>query len=175
MCDRAPTGELATLRRALPRTRIVVIVASTARADVRRALRAGADGVVADADLEAALAHTVQDVAAGQLVVPRALRREIERRPLSHREKQVLGLAVLGATNAEIAQRLWVTEHTVKSHLSSSFSKLGVGSRHEAAELVLDRDDSLGAGVLAATRTGLAGPRPRTPISRRPAPARPGA
>jgi two-component system, NarL family, response regulator DesR len=142
----------------------VVIVPTAARAEVRRALRTGADGVVKDADVDAALALTVQDVAAGQLVVPRGLRGEIDRRPLSHREKQVLGLAVLGATNAEIAQRLWVTEHTVKSHLSSSFSKLGVSSRHEAAELVLDQSDSLGAGVLAATRAGL---------TRRPATARP--
>jgi len=152
LCQRSQAGGLTTLRRALPRTRLVTIVPTTARREVREALRAGADGVVADRDVDAALPPTVQDVAAGQLVVPRELRHEIDRRPLSHREKQVLGLAVLGATNAEIAQRLWVSEHTVKSHLSSSFSKLGVRSRHEAAELVLDQSDSLGAGVLAATR-----------------------
>jgi len=152
LCQRAHAGGLTDLRRMLPRTRLVTIVPTAARREVREALRAGADGVVADRDVDAALPPTVQDVAAGQLVVPRDLRHEIDRRPLSHREKQVLGLAVLGATNAEIAQRLWVSEHTVKSHLSSSFSKLGVRSRHEAAELVLDQSDSLGAGVLAATR-----------------------
>src|SRR3954451_3357110 len=152
LCHRSQAGGLTALRRALPRTRLVTIVPTTARREVREALRAGADGVVADRDVDAALPPTVQDVAAGQLVVPRELRHEIDRRPLSHREKQVLGLAVLGATNAESAQRLWVSEHTVKSHLSSSFSKLGVRSRHEAAELVLDQSASLGAGVLAATR-----------------------
>src|SRR3954468_6324959 len=56
LCDRtAPDGELSALQRALPRTRLVVIVPTAARAEVRRALRTGADGVVKDADVDAAL------------------------------------------------------------------------------------------------------------------------
>ncbi|MEZ5062948.1 MAG: helix-turn-helix transcriptional regulator [Solirubrobacterales bacterium] len=41
-------------------------------------------------------------------------------------------------SNAELASELFLTESTVKSHLSSAFAKLNVSSRHEAARLVLD-------------------------------------
>ena len=43
-----------------------------------------------------------------------------------------------GLTNAQIAGKLFLAESTVKSHLSSSFTKLGVSSRYEAATLILD-------------------------------------
>jgi DNA-binding CsgD family transcriptional regulator len=61
----------------------------------------------------------------------------------SLREKQVLQLVADGLTNAEIACRLFLSESTVKSHLSSSFRKLGVSSRSEAAAVVLDADHGL--------------------------------
>ena len=67
---------------------------------------------------------------------------------LSTREKQVLGMVVLGFTNGEIARQLHLAESTIKSHLSSSFTKLGVRSRNEAAELI-DADGGLGTGILA--------------------------
>jgi DNA-binding NarL/FixJ family response regulator len=55
---------------------------------------------------------------------------------------------VLGLTNAEIAQRLYLAESTVKCHLTSIFSKLDVRSRSEAVARVVDRQDGLGLGVL---------------------------
>ena len=58
-------------------------------------------------------------------------------------------MVVLGFTNGEIARQLHLAESTIKSHLSSSFTKLGVRSRNEAAELILDADGGLGTGILA--------------------------
>jgi DNA-binding NarL/FixJ family response regulator len=58
---------------------------------------------------------------------------------LSGREIEVLQLLVRGASNKEIAARLDLSEHTIKSHLSRIFDKLGVKSRTEAATLALQR------------------------------------
>jgi len=69
------------------------------------------------------------------------------RPPLSHREKQTLALVGLGLTNAEIAHRLYLAESTVKCHLTSIFSKLGVRSRHEAIACAIDQQDGLGLGM----------------------------
>lgn len=115
---------------------------------LRRALRSGADGIVFDDELRRALAPTAQALLAGQLAMPRALRRHVAPRALSHREKQILLLVVQGFTNGQIAHRLCVAESTVKTHLSSAFSKLDVGSRAEAAALVLDPEEGYGLGVL---------------------------
>jgi DNA-binding NarL/FixJ family response regulator len=137
-------------RTRLPDARVIIIATADANG-VRKALEAGAHGFVFDADLEATLAPTVRAVRAGQLVVPPMTRASAVRPPLSHREKQTLGLLVLGLTNAEIAQRLYLAESTVKCHLTSIFSKLGVRSRNEAVARVVDRQDGLGLGVLALT------------------------
>ena len=64
------------------------------------------------------------------------------------REKQILGLVVMGMTNAQIASKLFLAESTVKSHLSSSFTKLGVASRNEAVGLILDPTRGQGLGIL---------------------------
>jgi DNA-binding NarL/FixJ family response regulator len=52
---------------------------------------------------------------------------------LTARELEILRLAAEGASNPELARRLWITEQTVKFHLTNVFRKLGVSSRTEAA------------------------------------------
>jgi DNA-binding NarL/FixJ family response regulator len=133
-----------------------VIVASLAPTGVRKALEAGAYGVVLDSEIEAALAPTIRAVSAGQVVVPHRFHRQAIRPPLSHREKETLTLVARGLTNREIAASLYLAESTVKTHLGSIFGKLGVGSRSEAAALVLDPDENLGLGAvdLAPARIG---------------------
>lgn len=132
-----------------PGARVVILSPDDRRSgDLRRLLRAGADAVVFDAQAEACLALTVRAVHAGQIVVPRSLRRHVVRQPLSHREKQILRLVVRGFTNRQIADELYLAESTVKTHLSSAFTKLDTHSRAEVTALILDPDEGRGLGIL---------------------------
>ena len=130
---------------------IVAVCESTDRRRARRAVDSGVDGLVFASDVGSALAATVAAVLAGQTAIPRTLRAGVRAPSLSVREKQVLGMVVMGFSNAEISSRLFVAESTVKSHLNAAFRKLGVRSRSEAASLILDPHGSLGPGILAIT------------------------
>ncbi len=141
--------QMRRLRRSLPNTRLVAVMPEDSRRGVRRALEAGADGVVFEAEVEVALTLTIRAVLAGQTAVPAAGRHEVDRPTLSGREKQVLGMVVMGMSNKAIASKLFLAESTVKCHLSSAFSKLGVRSRNEAADLILHSGAGLGLGLVA--------------------------
>jgi DNA-binding NarL/FixJ family response regulator len=126
-----------------------VLMCGTARgAEIRRALELGVSGVVLSDDAERALPAVVGAVCAGQVSVPAAERAQVRAPVLTTREKQILGLVVMGMTNGEIARKLYLAESTVKSHLSSAFSKLGVSSRNEAVSIILDPDRGRGLGIL---------------------------
>lgn len=131
----------------------VVLVVDDLSIHAGRALDAGAAAVVWVSQVESTLSPTVGAVVAGQLVVPGDSRSSRSRPSLSAREKQVLGLIVLGLSNGEIARKLFLTESTVKSHLATAFKKLGVGSRKEAVARILDPADGLGIGILSITDT----------------------
>ena len=92
----------------------------------------------------------VSVVCAGQVSLPSVQRAEAGSQALTRREKQILALVIAGLTNAQIAGQLYLAESTIKSHLSSAFSKLGVSSRHEAASLILDPERGLGLGIRAS-------------------------
>jgi DNA-binding NarL/FixJ family response regulator len=79
------------------------------------------------------------------------MRARLESESLSIREKQVLSMLVMGFTNAEIAAKLFLAESTVKSHLSSAYTKLGVRSRKDAATMILDPVAGLAPGILTIT------------------------
>jgi DNA-binding CsgD family transcriptional regulator len=80
--------------------------------------------------------------------MPAVLRPAAERAALSHREREVLRLAITGHTNAGIANRLFLAESTVKSHLSSAYRKLGADGRSEAASMIFDPDGGLADLIL---------------------------
>jgi DNA-binding NarL/FixJ family response regulator len=129
-------------------TPLVAVWDSSHEGDERRALRLGVQGVVPGDRLDMMLVATVQAVSVGLVCVPRALRDAFTRENLSSREKQILGMLVMGFTNAEIASRLFLAESTVKSHLSTAYEKLGVRSRKDAAALILDPAVGLDRGIL---------------------------
>jgi DNA-binding NarL/FixJ family response regulator len=157
----APAGLIAPLAHRFARTPIVVVCADIERWEVRAALAAGACGVVLSDQLDSALCPCLQAVQAGQTCVPRGHWRQIEPPALSSREKQILGLLVLGYMNSQIAAQLFLAESTVKSHLSSAFGKLGVRSRNEAVSLILDPERGLGMGILTLGGEPLAPTPPR--------------
>jgi len=153
VCGRGVTErdqQMRRQRRLLPRTPLVAVMPEDSRRGVRRALEAGADGVIFETQLQSTLAPTVRAVMTGQTVVPAAGRFELDRPTLSTREKQVLAKVVAGLSNKAIANELFLAESTVKCHLSSAFSKLGVRSRNEAADLILHSASDTDGGVLAA-------------------------
>jgi DNA-binding NarL/FixJ family response regulator len=130
---------------------LVIVPAGITNAGLRRILLAGATGIVFEDDVQRALVPTARALLAGQLSVPTTLGRQIAPRPLSHREKQILALVVLGKTNREIAHTLFLAESTVKTHLSSAFRKIDARSRSEAVARIQDRDSGFDLGVAALT------------------------
>lgn len=134
----ATPGAVAALRAQLPGVPVIVVAGRSSGRAARKLLRGEIDGLVLERHLETALAATIEAVLAEQLCVPSTMREQIARPVFSHREKQVLELVAAGMTNGEIAGRLYLSESTVKSHLASSFRKLGVSSRAEAVRRLLD-------------------------------------
>src|SRR5689334_3026525 len=132
-----------------PDTPIVGIWPDGVRREDRRALTTGIDGLLAENQIEGALLSTVRAVRSGLICLPQRRPNGTQVESLSSREKQVLGMLIMGFTNAEIGRRLYLAESTVKSHLSSAYTKLGVRSRKDAAALILDPNGGLGTGILA--------------------------
>jgi DNA-binding NarL/FixJ family response regulator len=151
---------LSLLRVRLPDTRLVVCSEPVESPKVRWAIDNGADGLVWDFRLEESFEPTVLAVRAGQVVMPREILRRKQAPDLTNREKQALSMVIMGLTNLEIAQKLYISENTVKSHLNTAYKKLGVHSRAEAQRLITDPDQGLGTGILAITAPGLTRGRP---------------
>ena len=128
--------------------RIVAVASPLDRRIATALIEAGAHGVVAVGTVAGRLAEAVRAVAAGFIVMPEEVRDAVRRPVLTARQQQILGLVVLGLRNGEIAGRLFLTENTVKTHLAAIYTKLGVNSRKEAVDLVLDPASGLGPGVL---------------------------
>lgn len=140
--------DVESLLQAVEWTPIVIVCDAIRPGELRVALAAGATGVVLESQLASALGPSLEAAQAGQVCVPRQHARQVEPSALSPREKQILGLVVMGYMNGQIAEQLFLAESTVKSHLSSAFSKLGVQSRNEAVDLILDSERGLGLGIL---------------------------
>jgi DNA-binding NarL/FixJ family response regulator len=150
-----PATAIAQARQALPGSRLVAVVPSITRHVVRRCIRAGAAAMVRHENIEQSLLIAVQSAGTGQLSIPLDFADGLEKPALSSREKQILGMVVMGFTNGQIGRRLFLAESTVKSHMSSIFAKLGVSSRMEAAALVLDPEEGLGMGILCMSENPL--------------------
>ena len=146
--DRSAVGIVRLLRSELEGVAAVLVCRRARGTEVRRALELGVDGVVLEKEAEDALAAVVAVVCAGQVSVPGGQRGEVSTQALTTRERQVLSHVIAGFTNAQIASNLFLAESTVKSHLSSAFSKLGVSSRNEAAKMILDPERGRGLGIV---------------------------
>jgi DNA-binding NarL/FixJ family response regulator len=120
-----------TIRRESPSTR-VLLISGAGWISPQAARAAGASGFVSKDWSADDVAMAVRMVGKGMTVFPP--RAEGPSAPLSDREREVLTLMSSGATNKEIAERLFLSPHTVKEHTSSVFRKLGARNRTEAVQ-----------------------------------------
>jgi NarL family two-component system response regulator LiaR len=129
------------LRRQLPEVEVIALTSVLEDASVVGAIKAGAIGYLLKDTQADELCRSIKAAAAGQVQLsPQAaarLMREIKvpdsPETLTERETEVLRLIGQGLSNKEIARELSIGEKTVKTHVSSILSKLGVLSRTQAA------------------------------------------
>jgi two-component system response regulator DesR len=117
------------LAEASPDTR-VLLMASNGRVSARAARAAGAYGYVPKHWPAQDIANAARMVGLGMTVF--APDSDMEDAMLSERERQVLEMIAAGATNREIAARLFLSPHTVKDHTSALYRKIGARNRAQA-------------------------------------------
>src|SRR5579862_3490676 len=148
---------LATLQRlqaARNKTRVIVLTASDDKNEFVQAMKLGTSGIVLKQTATELLIKSIRKVHAGEIWLdshttaavirqfvandeapppapPQA--RERERSPLSQREREIVALVAQGFKNKEMAEKMFISEQTVKNHLHNIFDKLGVSDRLELA------------------------------------------
>jgi DNA-binding NarL/FixJ family response regulator len=131
------------IRAAHPEARFIVVTTYEGDEDIHRALEAGAHGYIIKGMPYQVLVQALQRVHAGGRFLPppvaNALASRMPDSDLSARELEVLNLLVGGKSNKEIAQRLGITEATVKSHVSAILMRLNVEDRTQAVVTALQR------------------------------------
>ena len=120
---------LVRFRQAYPETPVLVVAATDDREHILAAFDAGACGYVCRSAARSVVAAAVRLVSATPAAEFASVTSSIA---LTSRQLEVLHLAAKGLANKNIAQRLKVTEDTVKAHLRTAYAKLGVGSRTQA-------------------------------------------
>ena len=124
------------LRDQLPSCRVVILTTFGRSGYLRRAMASGAVGFLLKDAPAADLAAAIRRVMAGERVVDPDLALaalSAGDNPLTDREREVLAAALDGASIADLATRLALSEGTVRNHLSAAIQKLGVRNRLEAA------------------------------------------
>jgi DNA-binding NarL/FixJ family response regulator len=150
----------AALRRLDPAPQVVVLTTFHADEQVVSALRAGASGYLLKDTPPAQIVNAVRVVASGDAIISPSVTRTLlshfgdgqasDRRraaaqrlaALTDREREVAAAVGTGASNAEIASALYMSEATVKAHVSRLFSKLDATNRVQIAIVVHDADQS---------------------------------
>jgi two-component system, NarL family, response regulator DesR len=137
MPGRSGLDAAADLRGQLPSCKVLILTTFGRPGYLRRAMESGASGfLVKDGPVEE-LAAAIRKVLAGQQVIDPALAAaalSAGPNPLTLRERDVLSAAADGATIADIAQRLYLSESTVRNYLSSAIGKTGSRNRIEAVQ-----------------------------------------
>jgi DNA-binding NarL/FixJ family response regulator len=141
---------LPLIKAAAPMTEVVVLTASGTEGNLLAAIKAGAAGYLLKSESPERIAEFLHGVAHGEAALSGAVARSLLQRVreggrmggvpdeiaarLSAREVEVLLLLDEHLSTEEIAARLFISEHTVRSHVKSLLRKLGVSSRREALE-----------------------------------------
>lgn len=134
---------IARIRQEFPGARIIVLTTFDGDEDIYRAMQAGAKGyLLKGMDLNE-LTEAIKVVHAGKSRIPSRVAEKLAERmggaTLTPRELEVLHLIVAGKSNRDIGNALFISEATVKTHVNSLLSKLGVEDRTQAATTALQR------------------------------------
>ena len=134
---------IAAIRKEFPDARLIVLTTYDGDEDIYRSLQAGAQGYLLKDMFFEELEDAIRKVHAGSRRIPSQVAERLAGRvgssDLTGREVEVLEQIVAGQSNKAIANRLNITEATVKSHINNILSKLGVSDRTQAATTALQR------------------------------------
>jgi DNA-binding NarL/FixJ family response regulator len=134
---------IARIRGEFPGARIIVLTTFDGDEDIYRAMQAGAKGYLLKGMDLTELTEAVRTVHAGKSRIPSRVAEKLAERmsgaTLTARELEVLQQIVAGKSNKDIGNALFISEATVKTHVNSLLSKLGVEDRTQAATTALQR------------------------------------
>jgi len=134
------------MKRLYPETRILVLTTFYDDSNITAAIRGGADGyLLKDSGREAILGAIRQIMGGVSVLDPKVMQRltmlvgkgesrQPEHEDFTEREKEIAGLLVEGLTNRQIAERLYISEGTVKNYISTIYDKTGI---HDRVKLVV--------------------------------------
>jgi DNA-binding NarL/FixJ family response regulator len=133
------------IRREHPGAKLVVLSACDERATIDRAVAAGASAYVLKSAHTIDVAAVIRRVASGEVLHPHHPEPTHAIAPLgprcstlTGRERSILEAVATGMTTAAISRELWVSEHTIKFHLTNIYRKLGVANRAGAIRFALE-------------------------------------
>jgi DNA-binding NarL/FixJ family response regulator len=129
-------ARLAELSEAVPDAKLIFLAMRMDDALIAQVFAVGAEAVISKAVHPVSLATLLREISRGTFVHVQSRATKPAPReecPLTDRELEILQLVARGYTNGRIARDLWVTEQTVKFHLSNTYRKLGVANRTEAS------------------------------------------
>ena len=132
----------AALRERLPSCRVIIVTTFGRAGYLKRAMESGALGFLLKDAPAPELAGAIRRVMAGDRVVDPALAAAAlseGESPLTERERDVLSASANGATIADVAATLYLSEGTVRNYLSTAIKKLGARNRTEAARFAEER------------------------------------
>ena len=131
------------IREEFPDARIIVLTTYTGDAQAARAFKAGAYGYLLKSMVRKELVDTIRLVHAGKKKIPAEIAVEMAQHhsddALTQREIEVLHEVAAGNANKMVAQRLNISEETVKAHMRSILSKLGANDRTHAVTIAVKR------------------------------------
>jgi DNA-binding NarL/FixJ family response regulator len=137
------TEALQIIRNEFPSARIIVLTTYSGDAQAVRALRAGAQGYLLKNMLRKDLLDTIRLVHAGKRCIPPEIAERIaehfDQDAMTAREVDVLRLVASGHSNKITAQRLSISEDTVKNHMSNILTKLAASDRTHAVTIAIRR------------------------------------
>ena len=143
MPDMGGIDALIAIRSEFPNARIIVLTTYAGDALCQRAMQAGAQAYILKGDVRTDLLDTIRAVRAGKKLIQGEVAAELASHAaddtLTAREVKVLSLIAAGNSNKLIADQLAISEETVKGHVKSILSKLGVSDRTHAVTVGLKR------------------------------------